>query len=69
MAEISGAAYFQMSLRGPHSEGFPRRSLSNSVRGTALFSFEGTNLEALRIDSPASCQVMRSDRANECRVL
>ena len=45
MVEIIGAAYSNVVAR-PSQRGFSKAIASNSVRGTALFSFEGMNLDA-----------------------
>ena len=47
MVEIIGAAYSNVVAR-PSQRGFSKAIASNSVRGTALFSFEGMNLDTTR---------------------
>jgi hypothetical protein len=49
MVEIIGATSSNVVAR-PSQRGFSKAIASNSVRGTALFSFEGMNLEASRSD-------------------
>ncbi len=49
MVEVIGAAYSNVVAR-PSQRGFSKVIASDSVRGTALFSFEGMNLGAPGID-------------------
>jgi hypothetical protein len=49
MVEIIGATSSNVVAR-PSQRGFSKAIASNSVRGTALFSFEGMNLDASRFD-------------------
>jgi hypothetical protein len=58
-----------MSIARPSQRGFSKAIASNSVRGTALFSFEGMNLERPISITPALRQVMRSGNAYEIHVL
>jgi len=55
MVEIIGATTSIVVAR-PSQRGFSKAIASNGVRGTALFSFEGMNLDASRTDYAGLCQ-------------
>ena len=68
MVEIIGAAYSNVVAR-PSQRGFSKAIASNSVRGTALFSFEGMNLSAFRIDHAGVLPSDANEARHECHVL
>jgi hypothetical protein len=53
MVEIIGATSSNVVAR-PSQRGFSKAIASNSVRGTALFSFEGMSLDASHTDQAGS---------------
>jgi hypothetical protein len=58
-----------MSIARPSLRGFSKAIASNGVRGTALFSFEGMNLDALRFDHAGFSRMIRTWFARAFRVL